>query len=235
MIIGRITKPSGSLSVFLLTLPLFLLFNTFLFLETPVLAKTSYVKPSSEVVIRRGQGIKYKIVAVVKDGVSVEFLEEGDSYAKVRLANGKEGWMLKRFLSDKPPLEQVVTSLRTEKEKMKQKEIKILQKLKEVSSSLARTKTEFDAILAERDQIRSDYQNLQQDTANVVQTKNDLLKTVKENELLVQKLASVEEENNSLKKDNAIKWFLSGGGVLLIGMFIGMRSSKSRRRTTSLL
>ena len=235
MIIRRITKPSASLSVFLLALTLFLPFSTILFSGTPVLAKTSYVKPSSEVVVRKGQGIKYKIVAVVKDGVSVEFLEEGDSYAKVRLANGKEGWMLKRFLSDEPPLEQVVASLRTEKEKMKQKEIEVVQKLKEVSSTLARTEIEFEAILAERDQIRTDYQNLQQDTANVVQTKNDLLKTVKENELLVQKLASVEQENNSLKKDNAIKWFLSGGGVLLVGMFIGMRSSKSRRRTTSLL
>ncbi|MEA3548225.1 MAG: TIGR04211 family SH3 domain-containing protein [Thermodesulfobacteriota bacterium] len=235
MIIRRITKPSTSLSVFLLILTLFLPFSTILFSGTPVLAKTSYVKPSSEVVVRKGQGIKYKIVAVVKDGVSVEFLEEGDSYAKVRLANGKEGWMLKRFLSDEPPLEQVVASLRTEKEKMKRKEIEVAQKIKEVSSTLARTETEFDAILAERDQIRTDYQNLQQDTANVVQTKNDLLKTVKENELLVQKLASVQQENNSLKKDNAIKWFLSGGGVLLVGMFIGMRSSKSRRRTTSLL
>ncbi len=235
MIIRRITKPSTSLSVFLLILTLFLPFSTILFSGTPVLAKTSYVKPSSEVVVRKGQGIKYKIVAVVKDGVSVEFLEEGDSYAKVRLANGKEGWMLKRFLSDEPPLEQVVASLRTEKEKMKRKEIEVAQKLKEVSSTLAQTETEFDAILAERDQIRTDYQNLQQDTANVVQTKNDLLKTVKENELLVQKLASVQQENNSLKKNTAIKWFLSGGGVLLVGMFIGMRSSKSRRRTTSLL
>jgi SH3 domain protein len=235
MIIRRITKPSTSLSVFLLILTLFLPFSTILFSGTPVLAKTSYVKPSSEVVVRKGQGIKYKIVAVVKDGVSVEFLEEGDSYAKVRLANGKEGWMLKRFLSDEPPLKQVVASLRTEKEKMKRKEIEVGQKLKEVSSTLARTETEFDAILAERDQIRTDYQNLQQDTANVVQTKNDLLKTVKENESLLQKLASVEQENNSLKKNTAIKWFLSGGGVLLVGMFIGMRSSKSRRRTTSLL
>ncbi|MCD6389149.1 MAG: TIGR04211 family SH3 domain-containing protein [Desulfobulbaceae bacterium] len=235
MIIRRITKPSTSLSVFLLILTLFLPFSTILFSGTPVLAKTSYVKPSSEVVVRKGQGIKYKIVAVVKDGVSVKFLEEGDSYAKVRLANGKEGWMLKRFLSDEPPLEQVVASLRTEKEKMKRKEIEVAQKLKEVSSTLAQTETEFDAILAERDQIRTDYQNLQQDTANVVQTKNDLLKTVKENESLLQKLASVQQENNSLKKNTAIKWFLSGGGVLLVGMFIGMRSSKSRRRTTSLL
>jgi SH3 domain protein len=235
MIIRRIKKPSGSLSVFLLALTLFLPFSTVLFSGTPVLAKTRYVKPSSEVIVRRGQGIDYKIIAMIKDGVSVESLEEGDSYAKVRLANGKEGWMLKRFLSDEPPLTEVVASLRTENEEMKQREIEVVQKLKAVSSILTRTESELDSILAERDQIRTDYQTLQQDTADVVQIKKDLLKTAKENELLVQELASVEQENNSLKKDNTIKWFLAGGGVLLVGMLIGMMSSQSRRRKSSLL
>lgn len=235
MIIRRITKPSTSLSVFLLILTLFLPFSTILFSGTPVLAKTSYVKPSSEVVVRRGQGIDYKIVAMVKDGVTVEFLEESDSYAKVRLANGKEGWMLKRFLSGEPPLKDVVASLRIEREEMKQREIEVVEELAGVSSTLARTETELDSILAERDQIRTDYQTLEQDTADVVQIKKDLLKTAKKNELLVQKLASVEQENHSLKKDNAIQWFLAGGGVLLVGMLIGMTFSRSRRRKSSLL
>ena len=235
MIIRQIKKTSDSFSVFLLALTLFFPFSTVLFSYIPALARTSYVTPSSEVVVRRGQGIEYKIIAMVKDGVSVELLEEGDSYARVRLANGKEGWMLKRFLSDEPPLRDVVASLRTEKEKMKQKEIEIAQKLDEVSATLTRTETELNSVIAERDKIRTDYTALRQDTENVVQIKNDLLKTAQENELLVQKLASVEQENNSLKKDNAIKWFLSGGGVLLVGMLIGMRSGKSRRRKSSLL
>lgn len=235
MIIRRLKKTSGSLSVFLLALFLFPALSTVLLSGTPVLAKNYYVKPSSEVVVRRGQGTNYKIIAIVKDGVSVEFLEENDSYAKVRLADGKEGWMLKRFLSDKPPLKEVVASLRTEKAKMKQRKNEVVQKLEEVSSTLARTETERDSILAERDQIRTDYQTLQQDTADVIQIKNDLLKTAEENELLVEKLASVEQERNSLKKEYAIKWFLAGGGVLLLGMLIGRMSSQSRKRKSSLL
>ena len=235
MTIRRIKKTSGSLSIFLLALSLFPALSTVLLSGTPALAKNYYVKPSSEVVVRRGQGTNYKIIAIVKNGVSVEFLEENDSYAKVRLVDGNEGWMLKRFLSDKPPLKEVVASLRTEKAKMKQRKNEVVQKLEEVSSTLARTETERDSILAERDQIRIDYQTLQQDTADVIQIKNDLLKTAEENELLVEKLTSVEQERNSLKKDYAIKWFLAGGGVLLVGMLIGRMSSQSRKRKSSLL
>ena len=235
MIIRQIKNTSASLSVFLFALTLLLPFSFVLFSGIPVLAKTYYVKPSSEVVVRRGQGTDYKIIAMVKDGVAVEFLEENDSYVKVRLANDKEGWMLKRFLSDEPPLKEIVVSLRAEKEEMKQREVEAVQKLEELSSTLARTEMELDSTLAERDQVRSDYQALQLGTADVVQIKKDMLKTAKENELLAQELAALEQECNSLKQDYVIKWFLAGGGVLIVGMFMGMMFGRSRKRRSSLL
>lgn len=235
MIIRRIKKTSGSLSVFLFALTLLLSSSFVLFSGVEVSAKTYYVKPSSEVVVRRGQGTDYKIIAMVKDGVAVEFLEENDSYVKVRLANDKEGWMLKRFLSDEPPLKELVVSLRAEKEEMKQREVEVVQKLDEVSSALAQTEMELDVTLAERDQVRSDYQTLQLETQDVVQIKKDLLETAKKNESLAQELVVLEQERNSLKQDYAIKWFLAGGGVLLVGMFIGMMFGRSRKRRSSLL
>lgn len=225
---------SGSLSVFLLPLLLFLAFSTVLFWQTPVSAETRFVKPSSEVVVRRGQGNDYKIIAMVKDGDSVEFIEEGEDYAKVRLADGKEGWMLKRFLSNDPPLQEIVASLRTDNEKMKQKASEAVQKLEEVSSTLARTEMELTSTLTERDKIWSDFQTLQRDTADVVQIKKDLLKTTKENELLVQEMATVKQENNSLKQNKTIKWFLAGGGVLLLGILIGKIPGQSRRKKSLL-
>ncbi|MCB2183571.1 MAG: TIGR04211 family SH3 domain-containing protein [Desulfobulbaceae bacterium] len=198
-------------------------------------ARTLYVKPSSEVVVRTGQGNDYKIVAMVKDGASVEFIEEGDDYTKIRLANGKEGWLLKRFLSNEPPLGEIVASLRAEKKEMKQRQTELVRKLEEVTSTLSRTEAERDSVLTERDQIRTSFRTLQQDTSDVVKIKNDRLKTAKENELLLQKLAAVEQENKSLQKDDAIKWFLAGGGVLLLGMLLGMMFGKSRKKKSTLL
>jgi SH3 domain protein len=234
MSIRQLIKPSGSLSVFLLVLTLFITFNTILFSGTPLFAKTWYVKPSSEVVIRKGQSNGYKIIAIVKNGVSVELLEEDKSYAKVRLANGKEGWMLKRFLSTAPPLEEVVISLRTEKEKIEQNSNDLAQKLKEVSSALAQTEIELNSTLAEKEQITTNYQALQRDTADVVQTKTDLLQATKENESLIKELASIKAENNNLKKNNTFKWFLAGGGVLLVGILLGKISGQSRRKKSLL-
>jgi SH3 domain protein len=234
MIIRRIIKPSGPL-FFLLALSFCLPFSTILFSPAEVVAAGRYVTPSAEVVVRTGQGSGYKIIGMVKDGDAVELLEEGDSYAMVRLANGKKGWMLKRFLSVDPPLSVVVASLRAENEELKQREIDLTQKFEQVSATLNETTTELQSILTERDQIKTDYQNLQQDTADVIQIKEDMLKATQENELLVQEMASLKEENNNLNKDKSINWFIAGGGVLLVGMSVGRLSSKSRKRKSSLM
>ncbi|NOR25488.1 MAG: TIGR04211 family SH3 domain-containing protein [Desulforhopalus sp.] len=234
MIIRRITKLSETLC-FLLVLSFFLPFCSVMFSATEVVAADRYVKPSAEVVIRTGEGRKYKVIAMVKDGATVELLKEGDSYAMVRLANGKKGWMLKRFLSVDPPLSTVVVSLRTENEKMKQKEIEVTQKFEELSVTLIQLETDLKSTILERDQITIDYQNLQQDTANVIQIKEDMLKATQENEVLVEEMATLKEENEGLHNDKSINWFMAGGGVLLVGMFIGRLTSKSRKRKSSLM
>lgn len=202
---------------------------------TTVNAATRYVTPSAEVVVRTGQGNEYKIIGMVKDGDAVDLLQESDGYAMVRLPDGREGWMLKRFLSAAPPLSVVVASLRAENEKMKQREMEQTQQINEISENLKRTEAELASILTERDRIKTDYQNLRQDTADVILIKEDMLRVTKENELLVQEMTALKEENNKLNKDKSINWFLAGGGVLLVGMFIGRLSSASRKRKSSLL
>lgn len=234
MVTGRTTIPLGKFAFFVL-LGVSLLFCSLIFSASKVVAAGRYVKPSAEVVVRTGEGREYKVIGMVKDGEAVELLEEGDSYAMVRLANGVEGWMLKRFLSVDPPLSTIVASLRAENEMMKQKEVEVTQKLEEVSENLKKTLAELDITRSQRDQIETDYKNLQLDTADVIQIKEDMLKATRENEVLVQEMASLKKENDGLKDDKSINWFLAGGGVLLVGMFLGRLNSKSRKRRSSLI
>lgn len=198
-------------------------------------AATRYVKPQGEAAVRRGQGNEYKIVAMVKEGASVELLEENEGYSFVRLANGIEGWMLKRFLSVEPPPTELAAALRKENEELKQQEISSAKKIEELSTALSRARTDLDALVVERDQIRLDFQTLQSDTADVIKIKNDLEKTAQENSQLVEKLTVLEEENSSLKKDRSINWFLAGGGILLAGILLGRMPGPTRKRRSSLL
>lgn len=231
----RGTEKRRSSLVFLFIVSFVFLAGTAALFVAESLAAGRYVKPSAEVVVRTGGGREYKVIGMVKDGDAVELLEEGDSYSKVRLANGIEGWMLKRFLSVKPPLATVVAALRAENDKMKREATEMTGKFEEVSENLKKTLAELDKTRIERDQVDSDYKNLQVETADVIKIKEDMLRASQENEELVQQMSTLKKENDDLKNNTSINWFLAGGGVLLVGMFLGRLSSKSRKRRSSLL
>ena len=228
------TSLSKKLSVHLLALIL-LQVSTVLFPAISAEAEVRYVKPSSEAVVRRGQGREYKIIAMVKDGTSVEFIEENEGFAKILLKNGKEGWILSRFLSTEPPLDELVVSLRSQKEEILQRELKTNQQLDILSTSLTSTNKELDLTKNERNQILSKYKKLQQATADVVKIKNNMQRISLENKTLTQQMDLLKQTNETLRSDYAVKWFLTGGGVLILGMFIGGIARGSKKRKPSLL
>ncbi|PHR28795.1 MAG: hypothetical protein COA36_05715 [Desulfotalea sp.] len=208
---------------------------TIVFSFTSVLAGSLYIAPSIEVAIRRGQGTKYKIVSMVKNGAKVEYLEEFEHYTKVRLASGKEGWMLSRFLSPKPPLKLVVRRIQRENNRLQDKSTLAVKKIKELALTLANTQEELEALRGDRDTLSLDYETLQRDTADVVKIKGNLEKTAAKNVALLEKLALVEGQYNALKKDSTMYWFLAGAGVLILGIILGKMPAPSRRRKSSLL
>jgi SH3 domain protein len=235
MTIGRRKEVSKLALVSFIILSIYLSFTSPLSSQENLTDTVRYVKPISEVAIRRGQGTEYKIIAIVKEGTMVEQLEEVEGYANVRLVDGREGWILTRFLSSAPPITEVLASLQAENEQAKNNEMTAVQKLEEVSSQLAHSQAELETIIGERDQIKTDYLKLQEDTANAVQTNKDLIKLSKENKLLQESFSHIQEENSGLKSDKTINWFLAGGGVLLAGVFLGRISAASRKRKSSLL
>lgn len=198
-------------------------------------SRTVYVKPSSEIAVRRGKGTDFKIIALIKDGSPVQLLEEDGAYSKVALDNEKEGWMLSRFLSDDPPLEQLVVSLQNENDKVRNREAELRQELENLSSALVESKSELSILRSERDSAVEDYTKLQQATADVVKIKTDLEETKISNEQLSEQLAVLQLENDNLSKDKKLYWFLAGGGVLLLGMLLGRMPGPSRKRKSSLM
>lgn len=218
----------------LLLLPL-LLITVLLSSPLNVQAETRYVKPSADVVVRRGQGNKYKIIAMAKEGTPVEFLEENNGYSRIRLPNGKEGWIIKRFLSSQPPLNQVVTTLQAENSSLQESQTTLNQQIEALRTALAGSEKQRNLAIQDRDKIQSQYHLLQQETADVMQIKTDMQTMAAKNKTLLQDIATLTQNNDSLRKDYSFRWFLAGGGVLLFGMIVGGLLKGPGRRKSSLL
>ena len=207
----------------------------FLLCATSAIAQTWYIKPTAEIPLRRGQGTDYKILAIVSDGVAVSIVEEDDTWAKITTENGEEGWILKRYLTQDVPLDKVVTALRAENGKLKERVGEIQQQ----NAELQRLKTALEETLAnnktELASTTEKYRNLVEDNENVITMKKDLVESRQTVTSLQQKIGAVVAENERLKASQRIKWFLAGGGTLIFGCIVGLLSAKaSKKRKSSL-
>lgn len=215
------------------SLIIFCVFNIVLFTNN-VFAQTLYIKPSAEIPLRRGQGTDYRILAIVADGTAVTVTEENESWAKVTTEEGKEGWILKRYLTKDKPLQVVVESLQKENASLTA-DLTLLQtkngELKEFNTALQNT---LDNNNKELESTTGKYQKLMEDTADVIAIKQNLDQSKQTITKLQQDLGSIAAENKRLKASQNIRWFLAGGGTLIFGCIVGMILSKSKKRKSSL-
>lgn len=210
--------------------------TTLLFcIGTNIFAADWYVNPSSQVPVRRGQGTDYKIVAMVASGTQVTFLEENEGWARVQLKNDKEGWILKRYLSNEKPLKEQVLELKQKNILLQEQFTQTDTRLTELTQIHNQTEQELTACMAERETIAADFQRLQEDTVDVVQTKEQLVTTQTEMKKLTSRNADLQLENTALKKNAALIWFLAGSGVLLVGWLIGLITGKRNKKHRSSL
>jgi SH3 domain protein len=213
----------------------------FLWIFTPFLirpalsAETLYVTPQAEIPLRNGKGSGYRILAVVYDGDKVTLLEDDGTWAKVRTAGGKEGWTLKRYLSRDVPLQGVVTSLKARGTELQKQTEELKAKEAHASELSAQCERDLDACISARDGLSADYDALRADSTDVVNIKQALADGEQELQKVRQRLAEMEQENQHLRNNERIRWFLAGGGVLVIGWILGMIMGRTRRHRPSLL
>ncbi len=221
----------------LLRQPLLLVWWTVLILAValPVTAQTLFVVPSSEIPIRKGMGTEYRIIAMAPDGTEVELIQENEGWSFVRMENGKEGWLPSRFLNDTPPPFQQLDRLTKEKTALEEENSRLQVQLEELTAINSQSAGELTTCITQRDSISSKYKNLREDAANALETKKRLEKTEKQLQQLQATIKTLHQTNNKLQKDQTLRWFLAGSGVLLTGWLLGLLFGRSKRRRSSLL
>lgn len=178
------------------------------------LAETVYVGGVMKITLRTGPGTKHKILAMVATGDSLEILENGRDWTRVRNADGQEGWVLTRFTTREVPMERQVDELEAKNRALTDQVEKIREENRDVEAT--RKKLEF---------IENAYNELRQKSA-------DFLALETAHEEMTQAFTRQKDRvlllESRLSKED-IKWFLSGAGVLVVGLFLGVSSRKKTR------
>lgn len=74
-----------------------------LLLAAPSFAERAWIKDELRLNLRTGAGVQFRIVGRLKTGDTVEVLDRGDGWTKIRVAELGDGWIPEGYLQPTPP------------------------------------------------------------------------------------------------------------------------------------
>ena len=190
-------------------------------LSIPSWAETGYATDALPVPIRRGTSTEHKILRMVPSGTPLQILETDDAegYSKVKTPEGTVGWILTRYLMDQPPPRQLAAQLQSQVDNLEEKNKVLKEKadaLDTTSASLTRCSEELSEIqhtAAQTLSIERENRSLQQEAAQAREQADYF-----------------QQENTSLRDESKRNWFLTGAGVGLGGVILGLIMPSLLRR-----
>lgn len=202
----------------------------YILVATPAFARNMYITDSFSVTLRTGPSGQHRVISVLKSNDEVEVLEEQDDYSKVRLKNGKEGYILSRFLTPDVPKPFVITGLQRQIEKMKKESSDLNEAKRHLGESASQLKSVLSSREKELTKIKRNYDELKSGSTEYIEVKELKDKLEIRNKYLESRTDDLLEENRRLKKEKNSLWFASGAGVLLLGWILGLIMGRIQTR-----
>ena len=197
-------------------------------------AAAFYVSDTTlEANLRSGTSQENRIIGMLKPGTQVTVVLEEEGWAKVTLEDGRTGWILRRYLSERPPWRVTAEKLGTENKQLRAQlattkggHQDLLQKNKELQKQV-------DLQQKELEKVSRNYEELKNSSTNYLNLKmayENLQNGARQSNA---KLDTLEKAHGKLKTSTGIRWFLSGAGVLLLVYIMGTSVARLRRRRSS--
>lgn len=165
----------------------------------------------------------------LRSGQKVQILADEGRFFKVQLGDGRQGYVLKQYLTAEAPRATQLAKLEQERDALRTQ----LAAAEEQAKAAAALPAAGDG---ELQQTRQELAEAKAQLAGVPQNDEKLLLLRRELEQSRSETARLEAEVTALKEEDSLRfasgmipWFLAGGGVLLVGWMMG-RSARQKRR-----
>lgn len=201
------------------------------FINIPAWAEKLYVTDVLKLRLWDKKETGRKVIKIVGSGELLDVISKDDQWANVRTSDGKEGWLQKRFLVSKMTHNRKLARLERKHKALMIQNSVLLEENAKLKTDNAQMKEELDRTKRTSNEIAESFESLKTESAGFVELKAKYDKVsaqLKTQSLKGQKLESQLEEYET---NQTIRWFLSGAGVLLLGLILGLSLRRKRRRS----
>lgn len=188
------------------------------------IAATMYISDELTVPLRRGPSNGHKIInAALPSGLALEILGEDSAagFTQVRTPNGTEGWIQTQYLVNQPIAKDRLAAATKRIETLEAQ----LKSTRENYQDVRGARTEIEGRASE---LAKENQKLQNELAEIRRVSATAITQFQENKQLKTDNASLQaqvtqltEQVNTLERNAMLRWFLAGGGLVLVGLAAG--------------
>jgi SH3 domain protein len=197
-------------------------------------ATTLYVSDTTlEANLRSGTSQENRIIGMLRPGTKLTLTGEQDGWAEVTLEDGRTGWILRRYLSERPPWRETAEQLQQENEQLRTQLNKVRAEYQQIMQKSTEVQRQMNSQQAEFETVQREYDELKKSSTNYLNLKMAYENLQSEARQSKAKLDELEKAYGKLKTSRAIRWFLSGAGVLMLGWIVGSSMARMRRRRSS--
>jgi SH3 domain protein len=198
-------------------------------------ATKAYVIDSFEITLRTGPSNENKIIAMLFSGRPLEVLGTRGDWSQVKvLDDGKEGWVLSRYLVTRLPWEVQAKKLQEDLVSLNAKFNRVQKEFNDESQQRQGLAAEIKRKTEELEVLSREYLELKKGAEGYLRLKT-LYDAAENNMKIAQaELSKVTAENENLKSSQQNMWFLSGALVLLCGLLIGGIVGRQQKKRRSL-
>ncbi len=217
-------------------------------LPAAVAADTRYIADVLLVNLRDRPDPAANTLRLLRTGEALEVLEAQPGFLRVRTEQGEEGWVAEQYATAELPKALVVVKLQEEVSRLRARlrdlegardqvaaELEAARRTHSSSSTelqaeLSAARGEAERTARELQDVRQKYQSLTEASKHVTEVTEERDRLRAENQKLSAAVASLDAEKGSLTRSWAIRWFLAGAGVLLVGWVLGAITRKKKAR-----
>ena len=188
-------------------------------------AEVRYVTDVVYVPMRSGPGTQYRIIhRGIKTGAEMTVLEAdaGDGFSKVVTSNGREGYVRTQYLVSARPardrLPEELARVEQLQENIRQLKVSQAERNKELAAARA-SLGDVNGLLQNK---TSELVALREATADPQALDRRNKQLIEENLQVKNRVQVLEAENNQLMRDSSLRWYLYGGGTIMVGVLLGL-------------
>lgn len=198
-------------------------------------AKTVYIRDTLYVPLRAGQSEAYKILRQgIKSGTPLQLLQTNadTGYSQVKTASGQVGWIETQYLQDDPIASEQLKDANDKLTKLEAQQQQTLLQVHDLQSQRDALSKDLNDTRAKFQDVSKQLAHIKEMSANVVEIDQRNSKLQASETRLKSQIQQLTESNHKLKDTTAQTWFIRGGAVVLIALFVGFlvgRRLRSRR------